>query len=199
MKPNTAFITSILLIFLFSIQNKLMAQESSGTNKGRFTDKLFYGGGLGLQFGSLTLIDVAPIIGYRVTEKFETGLGFTYKYYRFKDYYFDNNTGISYDLKSNIVGGSVFARYHILENIFAHVEFESLRYQYQDYYYYNGGGSLLSENRIASINSIFVGGGFRQRISQGSYFFIMALWNLTEDALSPYSNPVLRMGMVFGR
>ncbi|GAP42677.1 hypothetical protein TBC1_11809 [Lentimicrobium saccharophilum] len=172
------------------------AQEFT-KNKEKFSDNLFFGGGLGLQFGTLTLIDLSPIVGYRVTEKFETGLGLTYKYYRYKDYYIDYYTGISYDLKSNILGGSVFARYHILDNVFAHAEFESLRYNYTSYY--SSGTGLLSEPATAIINSLFVGGGYRQRISQGSYFYIMALWNLNQDALSPYDNPVLRMGVILGR
>lgn len=186
----------LLMTFIFASVSTL-AQDYSQTPETRFIDKLFFGGGLGLQFGTLTLIDVSPIIGYRVTEKFETGLGFTYKYYRYKDYYIDYSTGIGYDLKSNIIGGSVFARYHIFENVFAHVEFERLHYRYDDYY--NTGAGLQSDRITANFNSIFVGGGYRQRISKGSYFFIMALWNINEGALSPYSNPVLRMGMVFGR
>lgn len=186
-----------MLIILLSATNILIAQEESGSNKGRFTDKIFFGGSLGLQFGTVTMIDVSPVVGYRITEKFETGIGLTYKYYKYKDYFIDNYTGIGYDLKSNILGGSVFARYHILENVFAHIEFESLRYQYDNYY--STGVSIQSEQLVANINSVFVGAGYRQRISQGSYFFIMALWNLTEDAMSPYSNPVLRMGMVFGK
>ncbi len=189
--------TSLPLLLLILLPTLSAAQDSVQREKSRFSDKIFFGGGLGLQFGTLTLIDISPVVGYRITEKFETGLGFTYKYYRFKDYYVDNYTGISYDLKSNIIGGSIFARYHITESIFAHTEYESLRYMYDDFY--NTGAGLMSDKRTAVINSIFVGGGYRQRITQGSYFFIMALWNLNESALSPYSNPVLRMGVILGR
>ena len=197
MKINTSISLNLLLFTFVFASLSLQAQDYRQTPKARFTDKIFVGGGLGLQFGTLTLIDVSPIIGYRITEKFETGLGFTYKYYRYKDYYIDNYTGIGYDLKSNITGGSIFTRYHIFENVFAHVEFERLRYRYDDYY--NTGAGLQSDKITANFNSIFVGGGYRQRISNGSYFFIMALWNINEGALSPYSNPVIRMGMVLGR
>lgn len=197
MRINTCFHTflTVLLILLFPVI--VPAQDDQKAPKSRFSDKLFFGGGLGLQFGTLTLIDISPVVGYRITEKFETGLGFTYKYYRIKDYYIDYNTGIAYDLKSNILGGSVFTRYHITENIFVHAEYESLQYKYDEYY--NPGIGLQSDKRTAIINSIFVGGGYRQRISQGSYFFMMALWNLNDGALSPYSNPILRMGVILGR
>jgi len=184
---------SISLLFYFLIFSSIFAaaQDYQQAPKSRFIDKLFVGGGLGLQFGSLTLIDITPMVGYRVTEKFETGIGLTYKYYKYNDYY-----GLGIDLKSNIIGGSIFARYHIIENLFAHIEYESLRYRYDEYY--GSIGALTSENRIAYINSFFIGGGYRQRISQSSYFYIMALWNLNETTLSPYSNPVLRMGVALG-
>ena len=186
-----------MLLFLVLLPVLAPAQDNSQNEKTRFTDKIFFGGGLGLQFGTVTLIDISPVIGYRVTEKFETGLGFTYKYYRIKDYFFDYTNNIGYDLKSNIIGGSIFARYHFLENVFVHTEYEMLNYSYDEFY--DSGGTVLSERRTAVINSIFVGGGYRQRISSGSYFFIMALWNLNDSALSPYGNPILRMGVIFGK
>jgi hypothetical protein len=182
----------LLFIFLVIIPGITPAQDSPQGQKIRFTDRLFFGGGLGLQFGTVTLIDISPVIGYRVTEKLETGIGLTYKYYKFNDYYY-----LGGDLKSNIIGGSIFARYHILENLFAHIEYESLRYRYDEYY--GSGSSITYSQRTAVYNSIFVGGGYRQRISSGSYFFIMALWNLNDGAYSPYSNPVLRMGVMIGR
>jgi len=185
------------LFFVLFTCNYLHAQLNNNQPKESFTDRLVHGGGLGLQFGTLTLIDVSPLIGYRVSEKFETGIGLTYKYYRYRDYFVDYNTGIAYDLKSNIWGGSIYARYHIIENIFLHTEFEHLRYNYDDYYYTSG--AITKDRLAADINSLFVGGGYRQRIAGNSYFYIMALWNLNETVLSPYSNPVIRMGVILGR
>jgi hypothetical protein len=190
------------LIILTTFFSTLIAfpghsQTNNERNKPRFSDKLVYGGSLGLQFGTLTLIDLSPVVGYRLTERLETGIGFTYKYYRYKDYWYDNTTGQGYDLKSNITGGSIYVRYHFLENVFAHAEFEQLHYRFTDYY--NTGAGIQSDKRAANISSVFIGGGYKQRISQGSYFFIMGLWNLTEDSMSPYSNPVLRMGVMIGR
>ncbi len=194
-----SYLSSILVLLLLSFFNPKIssAQSHIEQNKPRFTDRLVYGGGLGLQFGTLTLVDISPVVGYRVTERLETGLGFTYKYYRYKNYWYDYTTGQGYDLKSNITGGSIYVRYHFLENVFAHAEFEQLHYRFTDYY--NTGSGVQSDKQDANISSVFIGGGYRQRISQGSYFFIMGLWNLTEDSMSPYSNPVLRMGVIFGR
>lgn len=190
---------SICFTFLFlAIITSSMAQDNKPEEMSpRFTDRLIFGGSLGLQFGTLTLIDISPVVGYRITPKLEAGLGATYKYYKYKDFYFDQTTGQKFDLKSNIFGGSVYTRYHILENIFLHGEFERLRYDYDDIYY--SGGTFMRNATHTYINSLLVGGGLRQRIANNSYFYVLALWNLTEDAMSPYSNPIIRMGMLFGR
>lgn len=175
-------------------QNVLKDRNMPGYS---FTDRLIYGGSIGLQFGSITLLDLSPVIGYRITPKLEAGVGATYKYYRYKDFYLDQTTGESFDLKSNILGGSVYTRYHFLENFFAHVEYERLKYNYDELYY--SGSTMMRQANHVYVNSLFVGGGLSQRISQHSYFYIMALWNLNNDAMSPYSNPVLRMGVLLGK
>ncbi|MBW6490096.1 MAG: hypothetical protein K0B15_02765 [Lentimicrobium sp.] len=197
MEKTKNFLLLLLLIFVLFQPNFTSAQENQQRNKSAFTEKLVYGGGFGLQFGTLTLIDLSPVIGYRLTPKLETGLGFTYKYYKYKNYWYNPVTGQRYDLKSNITGGSVYAKYHIFENVFAHTEFEQLRYNYTNYHF--NGSVMETDKQVADITSVFVGGGYRQRFSQNSYFYIMALWNLTEDAMSPYNNPLIRMGVILGR
>ena len=53
--PKKIFVT---LTFIFTLSTYSGAQESA------FKNNFFFGGGLGLQFGSLTLIDVSPHAGY---------------------------------------------------------------------------------------------------------------------------------------
>jgi hypothetical protein len=184
------FIACLIVIFTTSAY-------SQSDNRVPFSERIIFGGGLGLQFGTLTFIDISPVIGYKLTPKLEAGIGLTYKYYRYKDFYYDQTSNQRFDLKSHMFGGSLYSRYHILENIFTHVEFERLRYNFDDIY--NVGGQIIRNPTHVYINSLFVGGGLRQRISQNSYFFILALWNLTEQEYTPYNNPVLRMGVLLGR
>lgn len=189
---------SKFLFFVFALLSiNLLAQDPSINEKPKFMDRLVFGGGLGVQFGTITFIDVSPVVGYRLTEKLEAGVGATYKYYRYKDFYIDQTNGEKFDLKSHMFGGSVYTRYHILKNIFAHVEYERLRYNYEDISNY--GGQVIRDPKHTYINSLFVGGGLKQQITKGSYMFIMALWNLTEEPMTPYSNPVIRMGVLLGR
>ena len=154
------------------------------TAKPSFASHLFFGGGLGLQFGSMTLIEVSPLVGYKVTPKFSIGISPTYKYYHYNDYY-----GPSLDLKTNVFGGSLFSRYVIWENLFAHIEFETLAYNTEV-----PGYPVTREQ----FNSFFVGGGYNQPIGGNSAMYILALWNLNDTPNSPYVNPVIRVGFSVG-
>ncbi len=190
-KIFTSLKISLLLILLSS--SVLPAQESEQTpvrsplnspQENGFWNRVYTGGGIGLQFGSQTLINVSPIIGYRITERFSMGLGITYMYYRYKDQY------PAYSYSSNTYGGSVFSRYLILENLFAHVEYELLRFEVRD-----NVSRLLGTK---DITSVLVGGGYRQMLGDRSSINLMVLYNLNETAYSPYQNPVIRLSFGFG-
>lgn len=179
---------SIVLVFILLLSvSTTNAQRSYGS-------KFFLGGNLGLQFGSVTLIDVSPLVGYRLTEQIDIGVGATYKYYNNKDYLLYYNQ--YYGVESNIYGGSIFGRYHINENFFIHAEFEYLSYNFNDYIVYPT--SLYKTNKSIEIESIFVGGGYRQEVGGNLYMTAMLLYNLNETRYSPYSNPVIRIGFTYG-
>lgn len=181
----STIIIVIILINLFS--NNAFSQRSFGS-------RLFFGGNLGLQFGSMTLIDVSPLIGYRLTEDVDLGVSLTYKYYKVKDYFQYGNS--TFDFEANILGGGIFGRYHITENIFAHAEIEYLNFNQDNYYIYNNG--IIKENENIGITSVFVGGGIKQEIGLNSFLTLMLLYNLNETVNSPYSNPVIRVGFAVG-
>ncbi len=181
---NKLLLISLILVIIPGISK---AQRS-------FDSKFFTGGNLGLQIGTVTLIDVSPIIGYRLTEDIDIGVGLTYKYYNNKNYlqYFNNYYGV----ESNIYGGSLFARYHITEAIFAHVEVEDLEYSFNDYIIYPT--SLVTQKKTVEVPGIFVGIGYRQKLGENSYLTIMLLYNLNETHYSPYTNPLLKVGYTIG-
>jgi hypothetical protein len=104
----------------------------------------------------------------------------------------------------------VFARYYLrslfdnaLGNIFAHAEYEYLYYTrpytqdpngpiYDPYgYTYRRGTDILE------INSLFVGVGYEQPFSERAFMDIMVLYNINDTYMSPYSNPVFRLGFGF--
>lgn len=206
------------LLLLFFLSSSSFGQEIKNrkNNERTFKDRLFIGGSLGFSFGSnSSLIEVSPIVGYAVTEKFVVGLGLTYKYYRYKDYYaliYTDSTGNlyveeTYDFKSNIYGGSIWARYFlkgvgipIIENLFFHVEFEPLvftnNYILDPYGDISDGYNWYSEgSQRTTLSGIFLGGGLQQPLGGRSYMYLEILYNFNEELYSPYSNPRIRIGV----
>lgn len=180
-----------LYIGIYSLSILLFCQPLSAQNEdanlhkeNSFKSHLFFGGGFGLQFGSVTLIELSPLVGYKVTPKLGIGVSPTYKYYSYNNSYYSSSR-----LENNIYGGSIFARYMIFENIFAHAEYESLFYNIKVSGY---------PTDMRQYNSLLVGGGYRQQISGNAAMNIMVLWNLNDTPDSPYTNPIIRIGFTIG-
>lgn len=178
----------IFSCLLFLIPAFSVAQDDATPAHGNtlppysLSDHLVYGGNLGLSFGNITNISVSPLVGYKVTDKFIPGVGFTYNYLKF------NYPGYSEE-SINIYGGSIWARYYVLDNIFLHGEYEALNGEWDPYFrpgyrYY--------------LNSLLVGGGYRESFGNLSSY-ILVLYNVTYNEDSPYPSPlIIRAGFGFG-
>ncbi len=176
------FLSFVIMVFgLVFKTNYVIAQHINNVDKEQIGSKFFTGGNFGFQFGSITLIDISPLIGYKITEDFAVGTGLTYQYY------YDKN----YNFKINIYGGRIFARYYFLENLFAHTELEALRY------YYNYNPNIWEDNKV-NVTNILVGGGYRQYLGRHLYAIATILWNLNESPYSLYKNPIIRVGINVG-
>ncbi len=215
-------VTSRLLLLLLSallIAGPARAQQR-GEGKGpkkSFGERIFVGGALGFSLGTYSsLIDVSPIVGYSLTDDLVVGIGLTYKYFRYKDYYEEvdslgGRTGLYHDFRTNMYGGSIWMRYFltkteipIIENIFLHAEVEPLLFvnkykmspagEYRDIYGYR----YVQENDRVNVTGYFLGGGLSQPIGGRSYMYIELLWNFNDEMYSPYSNPRIRIGVAAG-
>lgn len=150
-----------------------------------FKDKLYYGGNVALQFGSsaggnYTFIEVSPLVGYRVTEKYSVGVGVNNVYY-------SNLYGSFY-----VYGGRVFNRYLITDNIFAHAEYLNLNFPVH-----------LSGRKWYP--RALLGAGYRYQIGGNVSLYAIALYDLlyptysTSTAGYPYGSPWdIRIGFGIG-
>lgn len=188
MKNSTSGIAIYLLMLCLSF-NPAHAQQPqedlpSSTPKKPFMDRLFTGGNIGLQFGSVTYIDVSPKVGYKFTEKLAAGIGATYIYINDRRYK-------GYEYTSDIYGGRLFGQYQVIENVMAYTEFEVLNAEVQ---------SDLPPFKLTrqNIPSWLVGGGYVQPIGEHSNAMLLILWNLTETRYSIYQNPIIRVGFNIG-
>jgi hypothetical protein len=174
--------------------------------KGFDKDKLIFGGGLGLSFGDVTSIAVAPTIGYRITDDFAAGIGLGFQYYRVKDFFeVYNGTGYEYfPLKSTFFYPSVWARYVVFRNFFVHTEFEYDLQHFKVYDAYidpNTGlfGAPTSHSIDYKSPALLVGAGIRQPISDRASFVLIALYDVIQNKYSPYRNRIdFRIGLNIG-
>src|SRR4051812_11010862 len=118
MKITLITATIIFSFLCVSVANAQYIDGSAGHPKDRFVDHLFFGGILGLQFATdQTYVEVAPMIGYRISDRLSAGLNLKYIYYKVQP---DNYIAYS----TNVYGGGPFARFFIYEGLFTHFEYE---------------------------------------------------------------------------
>ena len=171
-----------LCILCFNMYGQDSTMIRKNPLKKNFWEKVYVGGNVGFQFGTVTFAEVSPLVGYQFTEKITAGIGVTYQYYRYKD--------LNYELKTNVYGARVFGRYFFTSFLFAHVEYEYLNLEAFDFY---------PQRRRVDVESVLVGGGYFQRFGTGnSGIYAMLLYNLTESAYTPYTNPIIRIGVNVG-
>lgn len=171
-----SFLVSILLFFSF-----LSDSYSQGAieKKYRLSDKVFFGGGIGLQFGSYTGVDISPMIGYRVFPNFQTGLKLTYQYYG----------GSDIEWRQNVLGGSVFAQYILFDRIIAHGEYEVLNVR-------TDWDNRQYETQRRSYYSPLLGGGVYQKLGDRAAVMLLVLFDVSGSSNSPYQNPIVKLSII---
>lgn len=179
------------------------ASKRKQKEQGFDPSKLIFGGGLQLSFGNVTSISVSPVLGYRISDNFAAGVGFGYQYLKIKDYFQieDLYGSISYqDYKSSIISPSVWGRYLITPNIFAHLEYEHNFLSFQDYRYSPSGSGEIEGYKVKyQAPCLLVGGGYRQELGANSSFFIMLMYDVIQDKYSPYKDRLMpRIGFNIG-
>jgi len=188
-KTVTCIIGIALLVLFFAPihaqEYKTNTSENPLPEKKKFDwSKVYFGGGLGLQFWPYTYLDLSPTVGYRITDEFSAGVGVSYQYFS------QNNPAF----ETHIYGGSIFARYVFMGYLFGHAEYQLLN---SEFFEATSSGIILNRFR-KDVSYIWIGGGYRQKIAGNSYFVISVLYNLNESGYSIYPNPIYRMGVSIG-
>ncbi len=168
--------------------------EAQFRRKSSALDKFYFGGGLGASFGTnFTSISASPLVGYRITDNWSAGVRLTYQYVDQTVVGLGNSK-----VNFNNYGGALFTRYVIAERYFAHVEYESLSFEFPT-------GTLTPDGDVATErdgnNALFLGGGFREPLGGRASFSLTALYNVLweEGDLYPYASPiVIRAGFAVG-
>jgi hypothetical protein len=167
-------ILGLLLIGMAIIQCT-RAQDSDV--KGFDKSKLFVGGSLGLAFGTYTIINVSPLVGYRFSPLFAAGAGVNYSYYGYSDGY--------WNYKQSYVGMSIFGRLYPIQQIFIQVQPE------ENYMWYSQ--SVTGSNQYQPtikinqfVPSLLIGGGAAIPAGRNGAITISVMYDVLQNIYSPY-------------
>jgi hypothetical protein len=154
-------------------------------------ERLFFGGNIGLMFGSYTNIDVSPIIGLWVLPRIAVAAGPNFRY--FKDPYGS----------TTIYGGKAYTEIVFLQDLnnllplgihlglFLHGEYEGLSLESAFF------KSPPYESGRFMLNTFLAGGGIRQMLGPRSSMNITFLWAFDDSGYGIYGNPEIRVSFMF--
>lgn len=184
-KIQFALIISLIILNVYG-QDTTQVYEAPVQQKkesSNIKDKIYYGGNIGLSFGSYTQIGIFPLIGYKITPKLSTGLKITYQYIK------DNRFSSTYTTSN--YGGSLFARYRVIPPLYLHAEYEVINYEL-----YNS----IGESSRTWVPFMLVGAGYSQRLGGNSWLNIQILFDVLQNAKSPYNQwePFYSIGVGVG-
>lgn len=181
---NKIYAFCIAAIFCALVHGNLNGQSNHSDEELKnmtLKERMYFGGGLGASFGTITYVALMPVVGYRIMHRWSAGVGINYQYLS------DNNVP-SYD--THIYGGNVHTRVYIWEQLFAHGEFEILNLENYNRF----------EDRFQRYNvpALFVGAGYFMPFGARSGVGITFLYDVIGDTHSPYPNNfTMRIGVAF--
>lgn len=177
---------TIITIFLLLFSVSLFAQSADTTkaaDKKPMKNRVYYGGNVGLSFGSYFRISVTPLVGYKLSPKTSVGVKVGYEYIEDKRY--------DPKLTSSNYGGSFFARYRIHPRVYFHGEFAYISYKYKI-------SDIESDRQWVPF--LLLGAGYYQPITPNTVFIVEVLFDVLQDDKSPYEkwNPWVSIGVGVG-
>lgn len=193
------FLVCLLSLLSFSVISGQNSKEDQfpydqGNNKDTppVKERLFYGGSLGLMFGTITDIQISPVIGFWVMPRVAVAVGPTYRYY--KD---------QID-RTAIYGGRSYIQFVVIQDInsvlpvgvhtgvFFHVEDELLSLKTS---FWKNPPPYKTDRFY--VNTVLAGAGISQQIGRRSSLNLMILWPLNDSVYEIYSKPEIRISFLF--
>jgi len=187
---NLWIVIFIALIYTL-LQDYTISAQREGSDKPSIRERLFYGGSMGLAFGSITDIQLAPVVGFWVLPRLSVAIGPDYRFYK------DSNG------RTDIYGGSAYTQIVVIQDL-NNVIPVGMHY----------GIFLQAENELLSLESLYwkmppvnserffvntpmAGVGISQPIGKRASLNITVLWTLDTPQYDIYSDPEFRISFTF--
>src|SRR5512136_670523 len=158
------FIAAFILLFLLALpaagqQPDSTAKEAPAAPPAQ--RNVFFGGTIGLSFGSYFRISVQPLIGYNFSQKFSGGVKLGYEYI--------SDTRSEPTLTWNNYGASVFGRFRFIPQAYLHAEFAYINY---------GAKTANLESERIWVPFLYLGAGYYQPVSPTTALFVEVLFDV---------------------
>jgi hypothetical protein len=154
-------------------------------------ERLFFGGSVGLVFGTITDIQLSPVVGIWALPRVAVAVGPSYRFYKDQVY------------KTAMYGGKAYVQFVVIQDlnsllslgvhtgIFLHAENEllSLKTSFWKNPPYHG-------DRFY-VNTLLAGAGMSQQIGRRSSLNFIVLWPLNDSVYELYSKPEIRVSFIF--
>ncbi|WP_073095423.1 hypothetical protein [Cyclobacterium lianum] len=177
---------SMLLLFFLSLTTSFGQRQIYPEDNPPLKERMYFGGNGSLQFGTITFVEISPLAGVMITERYSAGLGATYQY--LNNRFYQNGD-------AHIYGGRLFNRFNVLPRIFLHAEYEALNVEVAN--------PIPNTNDVVFtrdwVPGLFGGAGYFTPFGERGGMNFMLLYNFSYDnRRSPYNEPyVIRVGFVF--
>jgi hypothetical protein len=163
------------------------SQAPAPMARNSFLNHLSIGGTFGLQFGQLTIVSLEPLLNYHFNESFMIGIGPVYQYENISAQVY------GYALVSSAYGGRFDALFFLPDEysrVFIMGECDVLNLPEVN--------PFTGEVSRGTLTLPMLGIGYKEPITDKSFFFAYILWNFNNSINNPYSNPIINVGVDIG-
>jgi hypothetical protein len=182
--------------FLLLASFNIVTGQRESEQKPPLRERMFFGGSLGLQFGTYTDIQITPLVGLWVRPRLAIAAGPNYRFYKGPDYVNGGTTSTSiYGLNSYIqfvplkdLNNLVPVGIHM--GIFLQLEDELMNLE-------SAVWDVTNPDTRFTVNTVLAGFGISQQMGQRSSVNLMFLWALNNSVYGLYSNPEIRLSFSF--
>lgn len=189
-----------LLVFIsFSVisgqknrEDQLPYDQNTREDAPPIKERLFYGGSLGLMFGTITDIQVSPVIGFWVLPRVAVAVGPTYRYYKDQIDRTAIYGGRSYLQLVVIKDLSSVLPLGVHTGVFLHFEDELLSLKTS---FWKNPPPYMTDRFY--VNTVLAGVGISQQIGRRSSLNFMVLWPLNDSGYNIYSKPEIKISFTF--
>jgi len=154
-------VSAVLLSFCGWSQMEIYSDENPGIKERIY----FFGSPILAIDQSQTVLGFNFGVGYMITPSLSAGVGITYQHATYKL--------ITPKIKTNQIGGNVFARYKISRQFFAYTEYEVIG---------RDPNLFDADKSKEAIPAFYIGGGLYQPINDKAGISIIALYDLIYDS-----------------